>query len=87
MYFAPRKVPPAIGEASGAAQTEVYAVQIAAGVALGALVGAAIHHPKLGALAGGSAAVLALRTPVTLLIALGLERAGLLIAPTQAGGP
>jgi len=64
-----------------ATELEVGAVQVAGGALVGALVGGFVRHPMLGALVGGAAGAAALRTPVTIWIALQLQKAGLLYLP------
>jgi len=85
MYFPPVRRgharTQAIGALASATELEVGAVQVAGGALVGALVGGFVRHPMLGALVGGAAGAAALRTPVTIWIALQLQKAGLLYLP------
>lgn len=97
MYFEPRRCRgrklaekhehsvAGIGEAAPETMAEVYAIQVAAPALLGAvLLGALVHRPMLGAVVGGAVGVATLKTPVSLLLALTLQNAGLLYVPPSS---
>jgi len=88
MYFPPARRGKARHQAIGAlapeTELQVGAVQVVGGALVGALVGGFVRHPMLGAVVGGAAGAAAMRTPITIWIALQLQKAGLLYLPAAA---